>query len=222
MSWGSYHQGPTSPEEPPPHGYRGRPTREPDRGYEPSGYVTNDPYATPSYNQQSGAYAPPYQPNGSGYPGQGRFSYDHAHPPRPAVGPVTALKLFFKNYAVFHGRASRSEYWWMWLWSAIFAVAYFIPLGVAIGIEGNSTVPVATLVLLGILGIVGLGLLLPMISLQVRRLHDAGFSGFFTIFAYVPYLNSLGWLVPVIMSFFPSTPAGIKYDNPAGTHPADH
>ena len=33
--------------------------------------------------------------------------------PRPHVSFGRAITLFFKNYAVFNGRASRSEFWWL-------------------------------------------------------------------------------------------------------------
>lgn len=38
---------------------------------------------------------------------------------RPHVSFGRAVKLFFKNYAVFNGRASRSEYWWVILFSSL-------------------------------------------------------------------------------------------------------
>ena len=38
---------------------------------------------------------------------------------RPHVDFGRAVKLFFKNYAVFNGRASRSEYWWIFLFSIL-------------------------------------------------------------------------------------------------------
>lgn len=56
--------------------------------------VTAHPYQAPD----------PYS-NHSGPSGE-----DHR---RPHVDFGRAVKLFFKNYAVFNGRASRSEYWWI-------------------------------------------------------------------------------------------------------------
>ncbi|AGJ77469.1 Putative ABC transporter [Cutibacterium avidum 44067] len=35
-----------------------------------------------------------------------------------------AVKLFFKNYAVFNGRASRSEYWWVILFSSLVGMVF--------------------------------------------------------------------------------------------------
>lgn len=227
MSWGNYHQGQSGG-----HGDQqgqdpwGR-TYQPD---EPTGYVTNDPYAPPNYNQQQyhqqagGPYGQPYgAPYQYARPGMMQFAYDAVHPPRPSVGFVRALRLFFKNYAVFHGRASRSEFWWMALWGAMFYVAVGSPMALSIWLSsasGGSDFPPLAAVMLVIMGVGWLATVLPTIALQVRRLHDAGFSGFFALLAYIPYVNYVGGLVPFIMSFFPSTPSGVKYDNPMGAQPA--
>lgn len=219
MSWANYDPGRS--------GYSNQgqdPWRQTYQQGEPSGYVTHDPYAPPSYNQQSAPYAqghePPYQAP-YGPPGMIAYAYSAANPPRPAVGPIQALTLFFKNYAVFHGRASRSEYWWMYLWSVVLGLGLIIPMVLAIAIDPYaSDIPPLAVAVLVLTVIAGLGLIVPSISLQVRRLHDAGFSGFFSLFAYVPYVSYVTWLVPLVMSFFPSTPRGIKYDNSNGTQPA--
>ncbi|WP_432559444.1 DUF805 domain-containing protein [Granulicoccus sp. GXG6511] len=216
MSWGNYTPGQSGSG-----GQHGDPWGRTYGSGEPSGYVTNDPYATPAYNQPQDAYGSPYpayQPPYQHY-GPVVYSYDAAHPPRPNVGFVQALQLFFKNYAVFHGRASRAEYWWMALWGALFGLVTFLPMMLVIVLEPTrSDPPGIAIVMLMLWVVVGLGTLVPTISLQVRRLHDAGFSGFFTLISYaVPYV---GWLAPTIMSFFPSTPNGVKFDNPNGTQPA--
>lgn len=41
----------------------------------------------------------------------------HAPMNRPhyGVGPFGAVGRYFGKYATFSGRASRSEYWWAWL-----------------------------------------------------------------------------------------------------------
>ena len=45
-----------------------------------------------------------------------------------SINMIDAVKLFFKNYFNFTGRASRSEYWW-------FVLAYFIVAVVLATIE---------------------------------------------------------------------------------------
>jgi|LSQX01.1.fsa_nt_gb uncharacterized membrane protein YhaH (DUF805 family) len=225
MSWGSYtpHTGAGDGDWDRVHPNRpGRPDYE---AAEPSGFVTNDPYAPPSYNEAGSSrgaghayYQPPYQQPRVAY-GPVVYSYSTAHPPRPSVGPVEALTLFFKNYANFYGRASRTEFWWMALWGGLFTLVPVITIIGAILVDPNASDPPAFLIpTLLAWAVVALGTLLPNLSLQVRRLHDAGFSGLFTLIGYlVPYV---GWVAPMVMSFFPSTPNGIRYDNPDGSQPA--
>lgn len=217
MSWGQYHPGPGGP-NPDPYGRTST-------SNEPGGYVTNDPYASTGYN--AAGYDDPRYAQGYSGPGYGQYGrpfvyqYDATHPPRPAVGFLDAIKLFFKNYAVFYGRASRSEYWWMYLAWFILTILLVIPIIATVAIVGTNTPepPVALIAYVLLIMMLSLGLVVPTISLQVRRLHDAGFSGFFSIFAYVPYLNYLTMWVPLIMSMLPSKPEGVKYDNPNGSQP---
>lgn len=183
-----------------------------------------DPYGQDPYGQ--GAYGQPGAEQG-GYPvaayGQpygAAYGYSDAHPPRPRVGFGQAMKLFFKNYVNFYGRASRSEYWWTVLAGVLLSLLLF---GVLLAImipaaqvdpELNNVPPAfGIFMLLG--GLVSLAWLIPSISVQVRRLHDAGFSGFFALFR----LASLD-IIPLIMCAFESKPEGVKYDNPDGSQPA--
>ncbi len=77
-----------------------------------------------------------------------------------------------KKYAVFSGRARRSEYWYFVLFSTIisFALAY---LDVALGT-------------LYIGMIYSLAILIPSIAVAVRRMHDVGKSGWYCL---IPIYN---------------------------------
>jgi len=77
-----------------------------------------------------------------------------------------------KKYADFAGRASRSEYWW-------FVLAAFLA----------SIVLAFILRILG--GLVYLALLLPMIAVGVRRLHDIGKSGWWLLIGFIPLIGGL-------------------------------
>ena len=70
-----------------------------------------------------------------------------------------AVKTCFKKYFDFKGRASRSEYWYFVL---------FLVIGYAIGI-GLSFVAFPFAFLLGAFVI---AIIIPWISVAVRRLHD--------------------------------------------------
>lgn len=216
MSWGSYNQGHNGPGGP----Y--------ENTHEPSGYVSHDPYAPDQPGHRSGYGQPTYGPPGQHgygapvpYARPFGYSYDAAHPPRPPVGFVQAGKLFFKNYANFYGRASRAEYWWMALWGLIAYLAVVIPVGAIFatvpGAGSSSAVSGMMMLLMSVMGIAYLGVIIPSLAVQVRRLHDAGFSGFFALFGLIPYV---GWLAPFVMCLMPSNPDGVKFDNPDGSQPA--
>lgn len=91
---------------------------------------------------------------------------------------VTAVKSAFKNYAKFEGRASRSEFWWFYLFFVIvvFVLSFLTPLlGRAIG--GLLSI---------ILIIFYIGTIVPYLALLARRMHDSDKSGWFML---IPFYN---------------------------------
>ena len=183
----------------------------PQQGYPQQGYG-QDAYGQNSYQQN--AYGQPGY--GSAWPAQqgGTPTLDQ---PWYGIGPVDAVKRAFQKYARFDGRASRSEYWWFVLATSILTLLLYIPFVIVAASAENSAsgdVP-AGAVVLGILALlIFLALIVPSISITVRRLHDGGFSGLLYLINFVPYLGSLAILVLTIL---PSKPEGARYDRrPAG------
>ena len=179
-------------------------------------------YAQPQYGQPQYAQQPYAQPAGW-QPGYGPWPYatNPADAPTPGVGMREAVRLFFKKYAQFSGRASRSEYWWVALFTTLVTLVLYVPgiilaaIGGALIAESSiSGVGVALLVvgivLIGIMVLFALAIIVPSIAIAVRRLHDANFSGLF-------YLLSLAGLsiVVLIMNVLESNPAGQRFDRPA-------
>jgi uncharacterized membrane protein YhaH (DUF805 family) len=129
-----------------------------------------------------------------------------------------AVRRFFKKYATFSGRASRSEYWWWVLVSAAVGIVINIITGVA-GAAGTTTTaygsapgPGAAFGL--ILAVVwGLAVIVPSLALTVRRLHDVNQSGWLILIGLVPFLGAIALLVLTIMQ---SNPAGQRFDQPTG------
>ncbi|HJW00518.1 MAG TPA: DUF805 domain-containing protein [Arthrobacter sp.] len=121
-----------------------------------------------------------------------------------------AVKRFFKKYATFSGRASRSEFWW---WAL---VSFAVSLVLNIITAATTTASMDSAPALGagsILAVLwGLATLVPSLALLVRRLHDGGFSGLLALLLLVPFLGALAVLVLTIL---PSKPEGQKYDQPA-------
>lgn len=102
--------------------------------------------------------------------------------PQYNIGFRGAVKRAFRKYATFSGRASLSEYWWYQL----FFLMGFFGAGIMVAIFGAVTSPDGgttagpggyPFIVLGVLFLVAN--ILPSISITVRRLHDAGFSGWF-------------------------------------------
>ena len=101
--------------------------------------------------------------------------------PYPGCPPIQAVERFFRNYATFSGRASRSEFWWPTLMMGI-AETVLGALAVASDIGLVGTVQ----------GILSLALLVPSLAVSVRRLHDINLNGAWLIpFAGLTVLGSV-------------------------------
>jgi uncharacterized membrane protein YhaH (DUF805 family) len=122
-----------------------------------------------------------------------------------------AVKRFFKKYATFSGRASRSEFWW---W-ALVSFAVSIVLNIISGPTATSALDSTPTLGIGtILGAIwGLATIVPSLALVVRRLHDGGFSGLLALLLLVPFAGAVAVFVLTIL---PSKPEGQKYDQPTG------
>ena len=81
-----------------------------------------------------------------------------------------AIKTCLSNYAVFEGRASRSEYWWFILFTLL--------VGGALSVVSEK---------LNI--IFEIAVFLPSIAAATRRLHDTNRSGWMQLIALIPVLG---------------------------------
>lgn len=207
---------PVHPAGPPQPGYPApplgaQPYQYPQPGYPQPGQpqpVYGAPYAA--------AYSPGVRPLG-------------ASDPRDLTLPLygasfgQAITRYFKKYASFSGRASRSEYWWVQLflflvWLVPTALLLITVIsGTAWVAQQNSysadlfdapgTVLVFSLFWL-VTFVIGLGTIIPSLAIAWRRLHDANFAGpfWFLTFTYV------GGLVVLVFTILPSNPMGQRFD----------
>lgn len=128
-----------------------------------------------------------------------------------------AIKRFFKKYATFSGRASRSEYWW---WTLV-SIGVSIVLNIIIS-AGSTTSSLTSTPTPGpgatfgyiLLAIWALATIVPSLALSVRRLHDGNFSGWLMLLILVPFLGAIALLVFMLL---PSNPVGQRFDQPAGS-----
>lgn len=128
-----------------------------------------------------------------------------------------AFSRFWRKYATFSGRASRSEYWWWVLVSLIVEAIAFLLGTVSGGIYGPPSATGALTfgagywIYLTISLIWGLATLVPGLALIWRRLHDSNRSGGFYFLVLVPFVGPIILLVFVLLG---PDPAGARFDRP--------
>jgi uncharacterized membrane protein YhaH (DUF805 family) len=87
-----------------------------------------------------------------------------------------SISSCFSKYVTFNGCASRSEYWWFFLFTLL--------MSIATGIVSEA-----------LSGLFSLAVLLPSLAVGVRRLHDTDRSGWFLLLWLIPVI---GWIVLLV------------------------
>ncbi len=118
----------------------------------------------------------------------------------------------FRKYAQFHGRARRKEYWWFTIINAIVMgiLATFSGMGAAyVGMAealANGEMPVIPMgsgVGMWVLVIYDLAVLLPMLAVAVRRLHDTSRTGWWLFINLVPVIGGIWFFVLTLLDSVP-------------------
>jgi uncharacterized membrane protein YhaH (DUF805 family) len=126
-----------------------------------------------------------------------------------------SVKTCINKYATFDGRASRSEFWWFYLFTIIVSLIAYLPGYIFMGIGAANTDQGSSpgflfwigLVLVIIGAIFLLALIIPMLAVGCRRLHDRGQSGWLQLLLLVPCGN----LVLLIFWIMEGTPGDNAY-----------
>jgi len=106
---------------------------------------------------------------------------------------VNTLK---SKYADFNGRATRSEYWYFILFYILISIVLGLIDRFVINSQSGMSIDEATQG--GFLQFIfALGLLIPMIAIGIRRLHDIEKSGWWLLIGLVPVLGAI-----VLIYFF--------------------
>ena len=96
-----------------------------------------------------------------------------------------AVKSGFKNYSNFKGTATRTEFWYFYLFNVLLnIVTYTVDLVIDPSTANSATGGPLYL-------ISNIALILPNLTVAVRRFHDAGFSGKWMFL----------WAIPIIAFF---------------------
>lgn len=104
------------------------------------------------------------------------------------------------KYGTFSGRASRSEYWWFYLFYILISwVSTIVTESLFI-----SEDPMVNI----IPGVVSWALFIPTIAAGSRRLHDIGKSGWWQLLCIIPII---GWILLIIWLSTNTKPEGDKY-----------
>lgn len=118
-----------------------------------------------------------------------------------------AVARFFRSYARFSGRASRSEYWWVTLALVLTGILAAVVL---LGLPSvTQSEPITTTIALTVAGVLVLGCALPSWALLVRRLHDADLSGWMALLSVLPYA---GVILQVVFGVLPPKHMGERFD----------
>lgn len=132
-----------------------------------------------------------------------------------------------KKYATFDGRATRSEYWYFVLFNTLISIGISIVASIIGGKFLNDVVS----------GLYSLAMIIPMLAVTIRRLHDIGRSGWWLlVFCISPaaattalfagygafgsvlvFVSAILGIVGIIFFVTDSTPGDNKYGpNPKG------
>ena len=108
---------------------------------------------------------------------------------------IRAYKNFFKGYADFTGRSTRSDFWWVWLMNSIlFLPLYIFWFQMALN-DTEETDPILGVAILSLYIILFMVLFIPRLALKVRRLRDAGLHWAFIFFELIPLLAILSGFI---------------------------
>lgn len=119
------------------------------------------------------------------------------------------LDPIFKHYVDLRGRANRTQFWLYTAWM----VGVNIVLQIFAAVCGVGAENAGALSMLAgmVVIIVGLGLLLPNLSITVRRLHDTDRSGWWILIGIIPFI---GPLVLLVFELLPGTPGENRFGLP--------
>lgn len=94
-----------------------------------------------------------------------------------------AIAKCYRKYFVFKGRAPKSEFWWFYLLSILFAWPLFLA-----ELDNGSWASVLSFIYF----LLTLSVLFPLAAVWTRRMHDVGKSAWNGFFIFLPFI---GWIL---------------------------
>lgn len=130
-----------------------------------------------------------------------------------------SVRTCISKFANFDGRATRSEFWWFYLFAVLVGFVGYVPILILtiIGASANDGAisgifTVLTVIFWIVWLIVVVALYIPLLAVGSRRLHDRGQSGWLQLL----YLVPCGSIVLIVFFALEGTPG----DNAYGPKPA--
>ena len=135
------------------------------------------------------------------------------------MGFGQAVRTCFGKYADFNGRAARPEFWWFFLFSTLVSLVATIPFYVLIGLlaaasengAGTGVLTVLIIVWSIVVVLLSIALIIPLLAVGARRLHDYGQTAWLLLLYFIPCGN----LALIVLWALDGTPG----DNPYGPRP---
>lgn len=118
-----------------------------------------------------------------------------------------------QRYADFQGRSRRKEYWMF----ILFQVIVYVVLGTLMAVFGAFTSDMSgdpspmLWPFIGVFAIFALGVFIPSLAVQVRRLHDRDMSGWWILIGIIPIINYVGSIVLLVFYCLDGTPGPNRY-----------
>ena len=110
--------------------------------------------------------------------------------------------MAFQKYADFSTRSTRSEFWWFQLGYFLLLIPIVtVVIVTAVAVVGNfdraNAAEFSIVLLVGVSFILLFFIVtvIPQISIGVRRLHDAGLSGWLYLLIIIPYMGFVAWII---------------------------
>jgi uncharacterized membrane protein YhaH (DUF805 family) len=130
-----------------------------------------------------------------------------------------SVRTCISKFGTFDGRATRSEFWWFYLFAILVGFIGYVPILILtlIGASSNdgaisSIFTILTVIFWILWFIVVIALYIPLLAVGSRRLHDRGQSGWLQLLLLVPCGN----IVLLVFWVMEGTPG----DNAYGPKPA--
>lgn len=98
----------------------------------------------------------------------------------------TSIKTCFSKYATFSGRASRSEFWFFFLFGVLGVIIAMIIDSMILGYSAEEDGPIYL--------IFNILILIPSLAVGARRLHDIGRSGWWQLI----YFTIIGIILLIV------------------------